>query len=125
LTENALSTLVTKPSSNFISRRLGAAAYEDQRWREGERVSDTRFVDLDAARSAVLASLRSTGSRHCYDHAIAEFIDWYCSEPRLGFNKIVVTRYRMQPTNCGLGIWKELRNFPFQSGHYTLAEMPH
>ena len=28
-------------------------------------------------------------------HAIREFIDWYCSEPRLAFNKTVVTRYRI------------------------------
>jgi hypothetical protein len=25
-------------------------------------------------------------------HAIREFADWYCSEPRLAFNKTVVTR---------------------------------
>ena len=25
-----------------------------------------------------------------------EFIEWYCSEPRLSFNRIVVTRYRIQ-----------------------------
>ncbi len=30
-----------------------------------------------------------------YDHAIREFIDWYCPEPRLAFNKTVVTRYRI------------------------------
>ncbi len=27
-------------------------------------------------------------------HAIDEFVDWYCSEPRLAFNRIVVLRYR-------------------------------
>lgn len=53
------------------------------------------FVDLDVAKAAVLATLRSPGSRRCYKHAIDEFICWYCSEPRLGFNKLVVTRYRM------------------------------
>ena len=26
---------------------------------------------------------------------IDEFIEWYCSEPRLSFNKAVVTRYRI------------------------------
>jgi site-specific recombinase XerD len=26
--------------------------------------------------------------------AIDEFVDWYCSEPRLAFNRIVVLRYR-------------------------------
>ena len=51
--------------------------------REQENASATLgFVDLDAARSAVLASLRSTGSRRCYGHAIAESIDWYCSDPQ-------------------------------------------
>ena len=29
-----------------------------------------------------------------YRHAIDEFVDWYCSEPRLAFNRIVVLRYR-------------------------------
>jgi len=33
------------------------------------------------------ASLRLCDSR--------EFIDWYCSEPRLAFNRTVVTRYRI------------------------------
>ena len=28
-------------------------------------------------------------------HAIDQFVDWYCSEPRLSFSKTVVTRYRM------------------------------
>jgi integrase len=60
------------------------------------------FIDLDMARAAVLASLRSPGSRRCYEHAIAEFIDWYCSEPPLGFNKVVVTRYRMHLESRGL-----------------------
>jgi len=32
-----------------------------------------------------------------YRHAIDEFVDWYCSEPRLAFNKQVVVRYRMHP----------------------------
>jgi hypothetical protein len=30
-----------------------------------------------------------------YRHAIDEFVDWYWSEPRLSFSKIVVVRYRM------------------------------
>jgi hypothetical protein len=54
-----------------------------------------RLLDLDQAKAAVLANLRSPGSRRCYEHAIVGFIAWYCSEPRLGFNKAVVTRYRM------------------------------
>ena len=51
--------------------------------------------DLDQARSAVLNSLPSKESQRGYRHAIDEFIAWYCSEPRLSFNKAVVTRYRI------------------------------
>ena len=47
--------------------------------------------DLDHSKSAVLDSLRSPESKRGYRHAIDEFIQWYCSEPRLSFNKIVVT----------------------------------
>jgi integrase len=42
-----------------------------------------------------LNSLPSVSSQRSYDHAIRQFIDWYCSEPRLAFNKIVVTRFRI------------------------------
>ena len=51
--------------------------------------------DLDHSRSAVLDSLRSRESKRGYRHAIDEFIQWYCSEPRLSFNKIVVTHFRI------------------------------
>src|SRR5713226_6064034 len=51
--------------------------------------------DLDQAKAAVLASLPSPESQRGYQHAINEFVDWYCSEPRLSFNKTVVTRYRV------------------------------
>ena len=43
----------------------------------------------------MLNSLVSSSSQRSYDHAIREFIEWYCSEPRLAFNKTVVTRYRI------------------------------
>ena len=54
-----------------------------------------RLPDLDQAKSAVLNSLPSQESRRGYRHAIEEFITWYCSEPRLSFNRTVVTRYRI------------------------------
>jgi hypothetical protein len=46
---------------------------------------------LEQSKSAVLNSLTSVSSPRSY--VIREFIDWYCSEPRLAFNKTVVTRY--------------------------------
>ena len=42
----------------------------------------------------MLNSLRSPESKRRYRHAIDEFVEWYCSEPRLSLNKTVVTRYR-------------------------------
>src|SRR5579864_8474066 len=54
-----------------------------------------RLPDLDQAKSAVLNSLSSVDAQRGYGHAIDEFVEWYCSEPRLSFSKTVVLRYRM------------------------------
>jgi hypothetical protein len=53
-----------------------------------------RLPDLEHAKAAVLNSLNSAAAKRGYRHAIDEFVDWYCSEPRLAFNRIVVLRYR-------------------------------
>lgn len=58
--------------------------------------------DLDHSKAAVLDSLCSPESKRGYRHAIDEFIEWYCSEPRLSFNKVVVTRFRIALENRGL-----------------------
>ena len=54
-----------------------------------------RLPDLDHAKTAVLNSLTCPEAQRGYRHAIDEFVDWYCSEPRLAFNKTVVLRYRI------------------------------
>ena len=54
-----------------------------------------RLPDLEAAKSAVLNSLSCRDAQRGYRHAIDEFVEWYCSEPRLSFSKTVVLRYRM------------------------------
>src|SRR6266542_4101815 len=51
--------------------------------------------DLEQAKSAVLNSLTSVTGQRTYDHAINDFVEWYCSEPRLAFNRTVVLRYRI------------------------------
>ena len=51
--------------------------------------------DLEHAKSAVLNSLSSASGQPTYSHAIDEFVDWYCSEPRLAFNRTVVLRHRI------------------------------
>ena len=57
-----------------------------------DQASTTGF---GSSKAAVLSSHRSSESQRGYEHSINEFIEWYCSEPRLSFNKTVVTRYRM------------------------------
>ena len=64
------------------------------RRRRSKTKSVLRLLDLEHAKSAVLNSLTSPDAQRGYRHAIDEFVDWYCSEPRLAFNRIVVLRYR-------------------------------
>jgi site-specific recombinase XerD len=64
------------------------------RRRRSSTKSVLRLPDLEHAKAAVLNSLNSADAKRGYRHAIDEFLDWYCSEPRLAFNRIVVLRYR-------------------------------
>jgi hypothetical protein len=50
--------------------------------------------ELEQSEAAVLNTLASVHSRRSYAYAIERFIAWYCSEPRLTFNRTVVVRYR-------------------------------
>ncbi len=66
--------------------------------RKTEKKTPKRVValpDLEYAKTAVLNSLASQRGQRTYDHAIDEFISWYCSEPRLAFDRTVVPRYRI------------------------------
>jgi site-specific recombinase XerC len=103
----------TRASSlSFLSNVLGPRQYrrvlhcgdmEAQFMKHGKRgrrcesspKQSLNLPDLDHAKAAVLSSLPSKESQRGYRHAIDEFIAWYCSEPRLSFNKAVVTRYRI------------------------------
>lgn len=51
--------------------------------------------DLEQSKTAVLNSLTSKSGQRSYDHAITDFVEWYCSEPRLAFNRSVVLPYRI------------------------------
>ena len=73
-----------------------------QRIKPNYRRRVLRLPDLDHCKSAVLNSLGSPASRRVYEYAIDQFIAWYCSEPRLAFNRIVVVRYRMHLESRGL-----------------------
>src|SRR6266481_9123204 len=50
--------------------------------------------ELEQSKAAVLNTLTSPHSRRSYGYAIERFIAWYCGEPRLGFNRSVMVRYR-------------------------------
>jgi site-specific recombinase XerD len=69
--------------------------------RAGPR-SILRLPDLEVAKSAVLNSLSCPDAQRGYRHAIDEFVEWYCSEPRLSFSKTVVVRYRMHLESPGI-----------------------
>ncbi len=53
-----------------------------------------KIPELEHAKAAALGTLVSFHSVRAYKNAIDKFIDWYCSEPRLGFNRVIVLRYR-------------------------------
>jgi len=73
-----------------------------QRIKPNYRRRVLRLPDLDHCKLAVLNSLGSPASRRVYEYAIDQFVAWYCSEPRLAFNRIVVVRYRMHLESRGL-----------------------
>jgi len=66
------------------------------------RRTTLRLPDLDHSKLAVLNSLTASSSRRVYQYAMEQFIAWYCSEPRLAFNRIVVVRYRTHLESRGL-----------------------
>jgi hypothetical protein len=49
--------------------------------------------DLEQSKAAVLNSLTSKSGQRTYDRAVTDFVDWFCSEPRLSFNRAAVLRY--------------------------------
>ena len=65
--------------------------------------------DLEHAKTAVLNSLSSASGQRTYEHAIREFVAWYCSEPRLAFNRTVVLRYRIHLEQRGYATTSDAR----------------
>ena len=64
--------------------------------KKSKRLGRPTLPELEQTKKSVLNSLASLQSRRSYQHAMEEFLDWYCSEPRLALNRGVVLRYRMQ-----------------------------
>ena len=59
-----------------------------------QRFAAPTIPELEQSKKAVLDALVSAHSRRAYKHAIEGFTAWYCSEPRIAFNRLIVVRYR-------------------------------
>jgi hypothetical protein len=68
---------------------------KNSRAKSGRSKIKLGLPELEYVKAEVLNSLRSLESQRSYQHSIDEFVDWYCSSPRLSFNNAVVTRYRI------------------------------
>jgi integrase len=68
----------------------------------GVRSQTHTIPELEQSKAAVLNTLASFHSRRSYIFAINRFIAWYCSVPRLTFNRAVVVRYRSHLENSRL-----------------------
>src|SRR3954471_11965275 len=84
-----------RPCLTPIAAAWEAAGMRKPRVKANYRRRVLRLPDLDHSKLQVLNSLRSPGSRRVYESAIDQFVAWYCSEPRLAFNRVVVVRYRI------------------------------
>ena len=81
--------VVKSPSHGTLATE--ATSHED----EAEPTKQPPEESFTTSRSRTRPNgLSSPESQRGYRHAIDEFVDWYCSEPRLAFNRIVVLRYR-------------------------------
>src|SRR6266851_5736679 len=76
-----------------VTRRPSPMSKPRKKRRSPKRV--LALPDLEQSKAAVLNSLSSKSGQRSYDRAITDFVDWYCSEPRLAFNRTVVLRYRI------------------------------
>ena len=54
--------------------------------------------DLEQSKMEVLKSLTSKSGQRTYDRAITDFVEWYCSEPRLA----AVRRVAYEAADSGL-----------------------
>jgi hypothetical protein len=80
--------------------------------------------DLEQAKMAVLNSLTSASGQRIYDHAIREFVAWYCSEPRLAFNRTVVLRHRITSNNGDMCRPRSIFDWPPCGASRTRRQTP-
>ena len=66
-----------------------------------------KLPDLEQSRSAVLNSLTSPSSQRTYDHAIREFIEWYCSASTCVSRQCGGWRTRQRIAGSLAPIWRQ------------------
>lgn len=95
-----------------------AASMGKKRSNANYRRTIVRPPYLDHSKLAVLNSFCSPASCRVCQSAIDQFIAWYCSEPRLACNPIVVVRYRMHLDGRGLAPTRSTSNWlRFEASH--------
>src|SRR5438309_8230904 len=93
-----------------------------QRIKPNYRRRVLRLPDLDHSKLAVLNGLTSPASRRVYEYAIDQFIAWYCSEPRLAFNRIPDSGLLSPELAAGISRVKGVKQLGFRSGNWLSAE---
>jgi hypothetical protein len=84
-------------SAFSCSAVLEAAAYEKKTEQTKDRAAENKIGPAGSRSIEGRSNWKPpiAESQRGYRHAIDEFIEWYCSEPRLSFNRSVVLRYRI------------------------------
>jgi hypothetical protein len=80
--------------------------------------------DLEHAKTAVLNSLTSASDQRTYDYAIREFVAWYCSEPRLAFNRTVYSVTGFTSNNADMRSPPSIFGWPRSAASRTRPLMP-
>ena len=78
-----------------MALKEAAAKCRNPEGENGHRSAFWPLPDLEQSKTPVPNRLTSKSGQRSYDRAITDFLDWYCSEPRLAFNRTVVLRYRI------------------------------
>src|SRR6266571_613480 len=91
------STLCRRRHNRGGGRKEPSVMSKSRKKRAPKRV--LALPDLEQAKSAVLNTLTSVSGQRTFDHAINDFVEWYCSEPRLArrrsvYRCLVIVRLR-------------------------------
>jgi len=79
---------LVRPSSAMVVKlrevvKEAAFMKKQNRRRRNDMSRAVTLPELDQSKTSVLNTLGSLQSRRSYQHAMEEFIAWYCGEPRL------------------------------------------